>query len=127
MNKIIFKEAVTNNFSFLKTKYGFSEPVFEDLGREVYIRFNREDQTVSISYEFGSSPLIEIFYPSSETGDKPVPWASKNDVERSRRFSKIKTSIRFSDDEDVIKSYVKEMSLEFENIESNWLHIPVEK
>ncbi|MBL8091842.1 MAG: hypothetical protein KF758_15815 [Anaerolineales bacterium] len=126
-NKNLFEKTVKENFYFLQDKYGFLAPVVTDYGREIYVKYERGNQTVSISYEFGSNPLIEIFYPSNETGDKSIPWASKNDVKRSRRFSKVKTSILFSDDEDVIKNYVKEISLEFETIEKTWLQTTTEK
>ena len=122
MNKHLFEKSVNNNFRYLQEKYGFSAAaVVEDYGREIFVRYERNYQTVSISYEYGSSPLIEIFYPSSETGDKPVPWASKNNVQRSRRFSKTRPKSHFSDDETSIEKYIEEIALEFEKIESKWL------
>jgi hypothetical protein len=121
MNKNLFEKSVNDNFRYLQEKYGFSTAVTEDFGREIFIRYERNYQTVSISYEYGSSPLIEIFYPSIETGDRPVPWASKNNVQRSRRFSKTRPKTRFSDDETSIEKYIEEIAFEFEKIESKWL------
>jgi hypothetical protein len=68
VNKNLFEKAVIDNFRFLQDRYGFSAPASEDFGREIFVRYERANQTVSISYEFGSSPLVEIFYPSEETG-----------------------------------------------------------
>jgi len=121
MNKKLFENTVTDNFRFLLDKYGFSAPITEDFGREIFVKYERVNQTVSISYEFGSSPLIEIFYPSTESEEKSIPWAAKGNVQRSRRFPKIRIATRFSDDENSIAEYIKELSLEFEKIESKWL------
>ena len=121
MNKKLFEKSVIENFHFLQDKYDFSAPVTKDFGREIYVRYERVNQTVAISYEFGMSPLIEIFYPSSETGDKSIPWESKSNMQRSRRFPKIKPTTLFSDDETSIETYLKEMALEFEKAEMEWL------
>jgi hypothetical protein len=48
-------------FSFLTQNYGFSEPEVKDYGREIFVYFNRNDETVSVSMEIGAEPLIEIF------------------------------------------------------------------
>ena len=122
MEKNIFENVVKEEFHFLQRKYGFSSPVTEDYGREIFIKFERNAQTISISLEYGTSPLIEIFYPSSETGDKPTPWASKDGVERSRRFPKLKINTKYSDEnENSVKGYIKEMSCVFEEKEAEWL------
>lgn len=121
-DKNLFEKTVLDSFRFLQDKYGFSEPVANDYGREMFINYDRANQTVSISYEFDGSPRIEILYPSVETRDRPVPWAEKNNVQRSRRFPKYKIAIRFSDDENSMPKYIKEMSLEFEKVESSWLN-----
>ena len=121
MNKNLFEKSVIDNFRFLQDKYGFSTPVAKDYGREIFVRYERDNQTVSISYEFGMSPLIEIFYPSTESEEKSIPWASKGNVQRGRRFPKIRLATHFSDDENSIVKYIKELSLEFEKIESKWL------
>jgi hypothetical protein len=121
-DKKLFEKAVIDSFHFLQDRYGFSAPVANDYGREIFVKYERGNQTVSVSYEYGMTPLIEIFYPSVETGDRPVPWAEKNNVQRSRRFPKYRLAIRFSDDENSTPKYIKEMSLEFEKTESSWLN-----
>jgi hypothetical protein len=120
-DKNLFEKCVDDSFRFLQETYGFSVPVATDYGREIFVKFERGNQTVSISYEFGGSPRIEIFYPFAETGDRPVPWAEKNNVQRSRRFPRYKLAIRFIDDENLMPSYIKEMAHEFERVESIWL------
>jgi hypothetical protein len=123
VNKNLFEKAVIDNFRFLQDRYGFSAPASEDFGREIFVRYERANQTVSISYEFGSSPLVEIFYPSEETGAAPIPWATKDGVQRSRRFPKLKLATRFSGDEASMVKHIEEMSVKFEEAESNWLRV----
>ena len=123
MNKTVFEQTVTTEFRFLQDRYNFSAPVVEDFGREIFIKYDRVDQTISISYEFGGSPLIEIFHPSDKDGEVYPTWASKNGVKRIRRFPKLKLGSRFSNDETSIVKYIKEMSTELERVESDWLKI----
>lgn len=121
MNKNIFEKIINNNFHYLQEKYGFSAAATEDLGREIIVRYERRDQTVSILYEYGNSPLIEIFYPPIETNEKTTPRASKNNVQRSIRFPKIRPKTRFLGDEASTEKYIEEIALEFEKVESKWL------
>ena len=122
MNMDIFQNGVIESFRYLQDEYNFSAPVAEDLGREIFIKYERDGQTVSISLEHGSKPLIEIFYPSSETGDTPVPWASINGINRSRRFPKIETNSKFIEtNEKESTKHIKEMSISLEANEKIWL------
>ena len=121
MNKNLFEKSVIDKFQFLQTRYGFSAPVTKDFGREIFVNYERANQTVSISYEYGSSPTIEIFYPSEETGAAPVPWAAKDGVPRSRRFPKLRSLTRFSEDDTSMEKHISEMALKFEEVESEWL------
>ena len=119
--KDLFEQIVINSFQFLHDKYGFSTPVTEDFGREISIRYTRDHQTVSIAWEIGNSPMIEIIHPSMETGATPVPWVSKDGVQRSRRFPKLRPSARFADDETSVVTYIKEIAAKFEETEETWL------
>ncbi len=47
------------------------------------------NQTVPISCEMGSMPIIELFYPCSEISEASVPWAEKNGVARARRIPQL--------------------------------------
>jgi hypothetical protein len=81
-----FATACPSAFRRLVDTFGFSEPEIESIGRETFVRYHRGDQTISIAHEAGSAPLVELFYPSAETGERPVPWAERNGVPRSRRI-----------------------------------------
>jgi hypothetical protein len=121
MDRKLFAESVIDNFRYLQDSYGFSAPVIEDFGREIYVNYDRDNQTVSISYEFLSYPIIEISCPITETGEPPVPWISKGEIQRSRRISKAILASRFSFDENTIARYMPELALAFDKTELNWL------
>ncbi|GAB1263815.1 hypothetical protein [Aurantivibrio infirmus] len=106
-----FTKQVVVAFGFLKERYGFSEPETESLGREVFVRFHRNDETVSISFEAGSQPLVELFLICEGTEEKPVPWAERNGKQRYRKFPKLSKS----------QNFFESGPKEFEAIESDWL------
>jgi len=93
----IFERDCCTAFRRLVDVYGFAEPVIEPLGREIFVRYLKGYREVSISYEPGASPLVELFYPSSETGDRPTPWAEEDGVQRSRRFPRLQVAETFSE------------------------------
>ena len=111
-----FKSVIEEKFRFLVTDYGFSVAV-NDYGREVFFTFDRGIETVSISVEAGSNPIVEIFEPVSESGDKAVPWAEKNGVKRSRRFPKLGITTNFKEE----SSYIQEMATQLAKTEREWL------
>ncbi|MBT2972051.1 MAG: hypothetical protein KME56_18980 [Candidatus Thiodiazotropha sp. (ex Ctena orbiculata)] len=86
-------EAFTNKtkeaFSFLNVKYGFSRPEVENLGREIYVYFHRNEESVSISLEAGSEPIIELFLLCEGTTEKALSWAARNGKKRFRKFPKL--------------------------------------
>ena len=84
-----FINAVQQAFSTLVTAYGFEVPAVEDLGREVYVLYHRGTRTVSVSMESGGRPIVELFYPSLETGEAPVAWARRNGMDRARRILRL--------------------------------------
>ena len=49
MEKNIFVNVVKEEFHFLQGKYGFSSPVTEDYGREIFIKFERNSQSIFCS------------------------------------------------------------------------------
>lgn len=106
-----FTDQVVDAFGFLVERYGFSKPEVESLGREVFVRFHRNDETVSISKEAGSAPLIELFLMCEGTNEMAVPWAERNGKQRYRRFPKLSRG----------KSFFQNGPREFEEIESDWL------
>ncbi|MCP4142972.1 MAG: hypothetical protein GY755_22235 [Chloroflexi bacterium] len=106
-----FTNKVAEAFRFLEEKYGFSKPEIENLGREVFVHFHRNDETISISMEAGSKPLIELFLLCEGTGEAPVPWAERNGKKRYRRFPKIREGVDF---------FINGPQ-EFEALENEWL------
>ena len=85
---------VDEEFSFLQSKYGFGKLVIRNLGREVFFDYERDDETISISFEVGSKPIIEVYIPSDKTNIKPTPWAAKGEIKRSRLFPKINIKMK---------------------------------
>ncbi len=85
-----FETACRSAFRDLVERFGFDEPEVESIGRETYVRYHKGPRTVSIAYEGGTEPIVELFYPSSETGEKPVPWAARGEVQYSRRIPRLK-------------------------------------
>lgn len=63
-------------FEFLQTRYGFSEPEIEQLGRECFIRYQKGPRCVSIAYEPYSIPIVELFYPTHSMRDRRIPRLS---------------------------------------------------
>ena len=96
-NHEIFVRTCCNAFQRLVDKYGFAGPVIEPIGRETYVRYLKGLREVSIAYEPGAAPIVEFFYPSAETGERPTPWAEQDGVQRTRRFPKYRIEVRFKD------------------------------
>lgn len=107
---------VEEAFRDLVEKYGFSL-VTKNHGRELFFDFNRASETVSISIEVGSRPIVEIIEPIPQTGEDAVPWAEKNGVQRSRRFPKLEMTRNFKD----LEGYLQEMATRLFSKEIDWL------
>lgn len=60
-------------FSFLQTRFGFEAPVVEQLGRECVIQYRKGNRWVSIAYEPGAFPIVELFYPSLDIRHRRFP------------------------------------------------------
>jgi hypothetical protein len=73
-------------FSFLESRFGFSSPLVEQLGRECFIRYHKTDRWVSIAYEPGSVPIVELFHPTDDIKDRRIPRL-QNGLANPRRFS----------------------------------------
>ncbi|MBT3037330.1 MAG: hypothetical protein KUF75_02045 [Candidatus Thiodiazotropha sp. (ex Ctena orbiculata)] len=110
-------------FGFLETKYGFGKPVRKDYGREVFFEYERNADTVSISFEVGSAPLVEVFIPVEGTDYTPVPWAVKNNIQRARLFTKLQVNQKFQpNDSKKVAKYLGEMTEQFESSQAEWLN-----
>lgn len=60
-------------FAFLTERYGFSGPAEEQIGRERYIRYSKDQKFVSIAYEPLGPPVIEFFSPSLDIKNRSFP------------------------------------------------------
>ena len=60
-------------FHFLENRYGFDAPEVEQIGRECFIRYRKSNRWVSIAYEPGSIPIVELFYPSHDMKHRRIP------------------------------------------------------
>lgn len=107
-----FTENAINAFSFLCSKYGFSEPLIDVIGHETFILYHRNNETISISIEPGGGPIIEIFLLCHGTAEPPVPWAEYNGNERYRKFLNLPD----------IKNFFKEAPSALEATEQSWLN-----
>jgi hypothetical protein len=96
-NHEIFVRTCCSAFRRLVDHYGFAEPVIEPLGRETFIRYLKGYREVSIAYEPGAAPIVEFFYPSSETGERPTWWAEEDGVQRTRRFPTYRIEERYKE------------------------------
>lgn len=123
MNTDMLAKIVGKEFAFLQAKYGFGKFIIRELGREVFFDFEREAETVSISFEVGNHPIIEMFVPSEKTNVKPMPWAKKGEIPRSRLFPKLNINTRY-DPQSIssVETYVCELAMEFERSELGWLN-----
>jgi hypothetical protein len=72
-------------FSFLESRFHFDAPVVEQLGRECFIRYRKSDRWVSIAYEPGSVPIVELFHPTPDIKHRRIPRL-KSGLANPRRF-----------------------------------------
>jgi hypothetical protein len=115
-------DACEQGLSGLLRKHGFGAAERECIGREYYVRFHRGHQTVSIAWEPGSSPILELFYPPISPQEYAVPWAERNGVARARRIPQLRTSSTY-DPNDLTRAaaYFAEVGSRFAKEESQWL------
>src|SRR5215475_8719102 len=130
-----FERACSNAFVFLCERFGFAAPEFEQLGREGYVQFHKGSRTVSIAWEPGAAPLVELFFPAQDSGDRPVPWAARNGVPYARRIPSLGPSAAFlqvnsvyrrrhvwnEPDESVFQRYLAEIAKQLALVEAAFL------
>ncbi len=73
-------------FSFLESRFGFESPVVEQLGRECFIYYRKTDHWVSIAYEPGSVPIVELFHPTRDIKHRRIPRLQSG-LANPRRFA----------------------------------------
>jgi hypothetical protein len=120
--RVDFVEACRSAFQRLVRRYGFEEPEFERLGRETFARYHRAHRTISISVEPGSPPLVELFYPAAETGERPVPWAARQGVARCLRIPTLEVATVYDEsDARSLMNYLVASAEELERVEAAFL------
>jgi hypothetical protein len=83
------------SFHFLETRYGFDAPVVEQLGRECFIRYRKGGHWVSIAYEPGSSPIVELFHPPLEIKHRRISRLKSGPAEPGRIAAPEEIQLRF--------------------------------
>jgi hypothetical protein len=124
-NHEVFVRTCVSAFQRLVDKYGFAGPVIEPIGRETYVRYRKGLHEVSIAYEPYAAPIVEFFYPSSETGERPTPWAEMDGVQRTRRFPSYRIDVRFKDSNQAsFAPYLEATADALERDEREYLQFP---
>jgi hypothetical protein len=114
--------ACEQRLSFLVERHGFEPPQVERIGRETYMRFHRGNRTVSIAWEPGLAPVVEIFEPPQSPTDKVESWAERNGVARMRRFPRVRTTSKFEpNDRSQLDKYFGEVGEQLQKEEESWL------
>jgi hypothetical protein len=98
-----FEQAARQTFGFLRDRFGFESPEVERLGRESYVRFRKGSRIVSIAWEPGTAPIVELFLPTEGSGRPATPWAERDGVPYSRRFPGRDQSVTGSADQEAAR------------------------
>lgn len=83
-----FTEPCLRAFTVLVTKYGFKEAKVEQIGRERFIRYSKGNHLVSIAYEPGTLPIVELFHPMDDFKTRVIPKLHTPVPEKLARFNK---------------------------------------
>ena len=74
-------------FGRLSSEFGFSSPTVEQIGHERYVVFEKSGHIVSVVYEPGHLPLIELFYPTRAPQNRRIPSLQVSDVPALNAFN----------------------------------------
>ena len=117
-----FTESCCEAFRFLLERFGFTEPECKTIGRETYVQFERGNQAVSIAYEPGCNPIVELFYSCVEADEFHTPWAAKDGTPRARRIPSLHVDELFDEnDPEVVRRYLRASAEALEEEEREWL------
>lgn len=116
-----FVQACRAAFDAVADRYGFAAAEVENAGPEAYVRYHRGDRTISICFEHGLVPIIELFQPALETAEPAVPWARRNGVARSRRGLRIGTAGHFPASSADLGAYLRACASALEEGHQAWL------
>jgi hypothetical protein len=114
--------ACSRQLRVLVDRYGFDPPQAEQIGCETYVCFHRGNQTVSVAWEPGAVPIVELFYPPLVPSDRVVAWADRNGVSRARRIPRIRVPGGVNaDDLAAFDQYFAEVAAALVKEEAEWL------
>lgn len=116
-----FAGASISAFRTLVDEFKYDAPEIEQGGREVYVRYHKGARTVSIAYEPGSAPCVELFHPPTDPSEQPVPWATRNGVARCRRFPRLSLRTGISWGTSSPGEYLTECARALVAAERSWL------
>lgn len=109
-----FSDPCKRAFAFLVDRYGFSGPEIEDFGRECVIVYQKGKKTVSIAYEAGCGPVVELYFPSRDIKNRRFPQHGPVD-----RPSKKKKLQRW--DDEMLLAFLTRSTSELETYERDFL------
>jgi hypothetical protein len=116
-------ESCCKAFAYLVDRFGFAEPEAETIGREQYVCFHRGNSTVSIAWEAGAQPIVELFHPPANATERAVFWAERNGVARCRRIPLLRVSASFDYENPAsFEGYLRAQAAELVREEREWLH-----
>ncbi len=116
-----FVEACTASFSRLVKEFSFQPAVIRQIGRECFIKYIKGNHIVSVAYELGSLPIVELFYPSIETGESPTPWAERNGVPYTRRIPRLNVVGKYGENKEDLRRYLEKCVAELISKEKSFL------
>lgn len=116
-----FAQLCIDAFSALTDRFEFSAPEIDPVRHEVFVLYHKGNRTVSVGYEPGCPPIVELFDAAAE-GEVASPGAARNGVERSHRLPDLRVEEPFSDgDPVVLEGYLRACARALEDAEHAWL------
>jgi hypothetical protein len=92
-----------------------------ELGRECFVRYHKGAATVAITFEPGTTPIVELFFPAGRS-DSVVPWAERDGVAYSRRLPLLRPSAKCTAaDPESFAGYLEQLMAELAQVESEFL------
>ena len=75
-------------FGRLSSELGFSSPSVEQIGQERYVVFEKSGHVVSVVYEPGHLPLVELYYPTRAFENRRIPRLQVPDIPALHAFNR---------------------------------------
>jgi len=114
-------EACQRAFAFLVERFGFDQTEIATVGDEQFVRFHRQQSTVSIAWQADERPVIALFYLPSSLADRPSSWTMQNGVVRCRRVPRLAVPHESSPDPESFEKDLCARAAALLRIEGEWL------